>query len=166
MKAVDVGGSVEGRHEALTPLRSQILDMLIVRGRPLGAYEIAASIGGAEGKACHPNSVRRALYYLTERHLVVQVKSLHKFIAAPTGPPHDLVVLICTVCMAVEAAASTGLEKKLKQVAADKLFTVRQLLTECVGICRTCAGKNVREVEEPIAAAVSSLASGSNRRSG
>ena len=150
MKPSDVGESADGRYRALTPLRGQILNMLAASERPLGTYEIAASIENAEGKACHPNSVRRALNYLMEGQLAVQVKSLHKFIAAPTSPPHDLVVLICTACMTVEAAASPGLEKGLKQIAADKLFTAQHLFIECVGLCRDCAPQDGRKIEVPV----------------
>ena len=141
MKLSDFGESAGEQYETLTPLRRRILDMLAASERPLGAYEIAALNKDAEGKACHPNSVRRALKFLTERGLAVQVQSLHKFIAAPTSPSHDLIVLICTVCTGVQAEASAGLGKELKQIAVDKLFTVRQLLIECIGMCRNCAPK-------------------------
>ena len=157
MKPSNVVKFADGRSEALTPLRGQILRMLAASERPLGAYEIAASIGNAGGKASHPNSVRRALNYLTERHLAVYLSSLHKFIAAPTGPQYDLALLICTACTRVEAAASPGLETGLRQIAADKLFTVRRLLIECVGICPDCARQDGREIEELAPTAVSFL---------
>src|SRR3569832_461579 len=103
------------RSQRLTPIRRQVLEVLLESHKTLGAYEImdrAATIGTRPA----PNTIYRALDFLRDNGLVHRIESRNAFVACVNNHASgELVVfLICEHCGAVGEAASAAVADQLK----------------------------------------------------
>jgi len=128
------------RAQRLTPIRRQVLEVLLESHKPLGAYEIIerAAAGGATRPA--PITIYRALDFLRTNGLVHRIESRNAFVACvgdhTTG---ELVVfLICEHCGEVGEAASTAVADELKSAARNAGFTPKAPVIEISGVCANC----------------------------
>jgi Fur family zinc uptake transcriptional regulator len=141
------------RAQRLTPIRRQVLEVLLESHKPLGAYEImdraAASSGSAaaSGKKPAPGGTRpapitvyRALDFLRDNGLVHRIESRNAFVACVNNHASgDLVVfLICEHCGAVGEAASAAVADQLKAAARSAGFTPKAPVIEISGVCAHC----------------------------
>ena len=55
----------------LTPIRRRVLELVWGEHKPVGAYDILASLGAEDGRAAAPPTVYRALEFLMEHGLVL-----------------------------------------------------------------------------------------------
>ncbi len=127
------------RAQRLTPIRRQVLELLLESHKPLGAYEIMdkASVGGARPA---PITIYRALDFLRDNGLVHRLESRNAFVACVNNHAFgDLVVfLICEHCGAVGEAASTAVAEQLKVAARSAGFTPKAPVIEISGVCAHC----------------------------
>jgi Fur family zinc uptake transcriptional regulator len=134
------------RAQRLTPIRRQVLEVLLGSHRPLGAYEIidqAAARGGgpsASGRKPAPITIYRALDFLRDNGLVHRIESRNAFVACVNNHADgDLVVfLICEHCGAVGEASSAAVADQLKAAARLAGFTPKAPVIEISGVCAHC----------------------------
>jgi len=126
------------RSQRLTPIRRQVLEVLLGSHKPLGAYEIIERAG--KGPRPAPITVYRALSFLREQGLVHRIESRNAFIACVNNhASEDLVVfLICDRCGEVGEAPSSSVAENLKAAARAAGFTPKAPVIEISGICAHC----------------------------
>jgi len=126
------------RAQRLTPIRRQVLEVLLSSHKPLGAYEIIERLTGDTRPA--PITVYRALDFLRDNGLVHRIASRNAFVAcAHNHAGDDLVVfLICERCGAVGEAPSGEVAEALKAASRTAGFSAKSPLIEIAGICSHC----------------------------
>jgi Fur family zinc uptake transcriptional regulator len=127
------------RAQRLTPIRRQVLEVLLESHNPLGAYEIMDR-AAASGSRPAPITVYRALDFLRDNGLVHRIESRNAFVACVNNHASgDLVVfLLCERCGAVGEAASAAVADQLKAAARAAGFTPKTPVIEITGICSHC----------------------------
>jgi Fur family zinc uptake transcriptional regulator len=127
------------RSQRLTPIRRQVLEVLLESHNPLGAYEIMDR-AAARGPRPAPITIYRALDFLRENGLVHRIESRNAFVACvSTHASGDLVVfLICELCGAVGEASSAAVADQLKSAARAAGFLPKAPVIEIGGICSHC----------------------------
>jgi Fur family zinc uptake transcriptional regulator len=127
------------RAQRLTPIRRQVLEVLLESHNPLGAYEIIDR-AAASGTRPAPITVYRALDFLRDNGLVHRIESRNAFVACVNNHASgDLVVfLLCERCGAVGEAASTAVADQLKAAARAAGFTPKTPVIEITGVCSHC----------------------------
>ena len=134
------------RAQRLTPIRRQVLEVLLESHKPLGAYEIMdraaidRSSHAAGGTRPAPITVYRALDFLRDNGLVHRIESRNAFVACVNNHASgDLVVfLICEHCGAVGEASSAAVAGELKTAAHAAGFTPKAPVIEISGVCAHC----------------------------
>jgi Fur family transcriptional regulator, zinc uptake regulator len=148
------------RAQRLTPIRRQVLEILLESHKPLGAYEIidraavtgsrpassgkTAASGGKKpvpaGTRPAPITVYRALDFLRDNGLVHRIESRNAFVACVNNHASgELVVfLICEHCGAVGEAPSAAVADQLKSAARSAGFTPKTPVIEISGVCAHC----------------------------
>ena len=131
------------RAQRLTPLRRQVLEVLLQSHKPLGAYEIIDR-AAAQGARPAPITIYRALDFLRDNGLVHRIESRNAFIACVHDHASgDLVVfLICERCGEVGEAHSAAVATELKSAARAVGFTPKAPVIEVGGICANCNAAN------------------------
>jgi Fur family transcriptional regulator, zinc uptake regulator len=126
------------RAQRLTPMRRQVLEILLSSHRPLGAYEIIDRLQQKSRPA--PITVYRALEFLRENGLVHRIESRNAFVACVHNhQDNDLVIfLICERCGAVGEAPGGGAAEALKASSRAAGFSPKSPLIEVAGICAHC----------------------------
>ena len=126
------------RAQRLTPIRRQVLEVLLSSHKPLGAYEIIERLTGDTRPA--PITIYRALDFLRDNGLVHRIASRNAFVAcAHNHAGDDLVVfLICERCGAVGEAPSGEVAEALKAASRTAGFSAKSPLIEIAGICSHC----------------------------
>jgi Fur family transcriptional regulator, zinc uptake regulator len=131
------------RAQRLTPLRRQVLELLLESHKPLGAYEIIDR-AAASGARPAPITIYRALDFLRDNGLVHRIESRNAFVACVNNHASgDLVVfLICERCGAVGEAPSAAVADQLKSAARAAGFTPKAPVIEISGVCSHCRQAN------------------------
>ncbi len=133
----------EARAQRLTPLRRQVLEVLLESHKPLGAYEIIDR-AAVTGSRPAPITIYRALDFLRDNGLVHRIESRNAFIACVNNHASgDLVVfLICDHCGQVGEAPSAVVADELKSAARAAGFTPKTTVIEIGGVCANCRDAN------------------------
>jgi Fur family zinc uptake transcriptional regulator len=128
------------RGQRLTPMRRQVLMVLLSSHQPLGAYEIMERLPPRHPRPA-PITVYRVLDFLRSHGLVHRIESQNAFIACVQnhGSAEFVLFMICERCGAVGEAASTEVAQSLKSAARAVGFTSRSPVIEITGICSHCA---------------------------
>jgi Fur family transcriptional regulator, zinc uptake regulator len=124
------------RSQRLTPIRRQVLEVLLESHKPLGAYEIMERTAAARA----PITIYRALDFLRDNGLVHRIESRNAFVACVNNHESgELVVfLICEHCGAVGEAPSAMVADQLKTAARAAGFTPKTPVIEISGVCAHC----------------------------
>jgi Fur family zinc uptake transcriptional regulator len=132
-----------GRGAALTPIRRQVLELVLKAGRPVGAYALLADLERSLGKAMPP-TVYRALDFLMEQGLVHKIESQNAFVAClDLDHAHRSQFILCTECGRSVELLDDSLSASLDRRAAELGFEVTQQIVEIRGICPDCRAKAV-----------------------
>ena len=127
------------RGERLTPMRRQVLAVLLGSHQPLGAYEIMERLAPG-GTRPAPITVYRALEFLRENGFVHRIESRNAFLACvhthADGDP--VVLLICERCGTVGETSSAEVSATLKSAARAAGFLPKSPVVEIGGVCRNC----------------------------
>ena len=134
------------RSQRLTPIRRQVLEVLLESHKPLGAYEIMDRAATRRGRLAPgggkqaPITIYRALDFLRDNGLVHRIESRNAFVACVNNhATGELVVfLICDHCGAVGEAASAAVTDQLKAAARSAGFTPKAPVIEIGGVCAHC----------------------------
>jgi Fur family transcriptional regulator, zinc uptake regulator len=130
----------ERRGLKLTDQRRDALKALAAAGKPMGAYDILASMTDMGYKKLAPVTVYRALDFLLEAGLVHRLASLNAFVLCPhRHDKNDVVVfLICDECKRVEEASSEAIRHDLSDLASRHHFLLKGQVLEMAGQCTAC----------------------------
>ena len=133
------------RGAQLTPLRRQVLDLVLQSDAPVGAYALLDRLKAARPGAAPP-TVYRALDFLLEHGLIHKVERLNAFIgctdaghghAHDHGHPHQF--LICRSCGATAEIADHAVSHAIESAAQRAGFRLAEATVEIEGTCARCA---------------------------
>lgn len=132
----------------LTPLRRQVLGLVLASDQPIGAYALLDRLKESRGGAAPP-TVYRALEFLLEQGFVHRVERLNAFIgcrSATSGREHHdhdhaqtVQFLICGRCGRVQELEDAAVRAALARAAARAGFAPDRMTVEVEGVCRDCA---------------------------
>ncbi|TCM62787.1 Fur family zinc uptake transcriptional regulator [Acinetobacter calcoaceticus] len=126
----------------LTPLRKEVLELILNAAGPVGAYDLLAKLKSASERPAAPPTVYRTLEFLLEKGLIHRLTSINAYI--PCCHPregHQAAFLICTHCHVVKEASAYGLIHQLDQLAASDQFNAHHSIIEISGTCQQCSNK-------------------------
>jgi Fur family zinc uptake transcriptional regulator len=141
--AADAIGHAEAlcaeRGQRLTPMRRQVLEVLVTSHKPLGAYDIMDRLAGT-GPRPAPITVYRALDFLIENGLVHRLASRNAFLACIHNHDSGALVafLICERCGAVGEAPASAVGDSIAAAAKSAAFVPQRSVIEITGICSHC----------------------------
>jgi Fur family transcriptional regulator, zinc uptake regulator len=135
---------------ALTPLRRQVYALVVVAGRPIGAYDLLAALEPERGRV-PPTTVYRALDFLVEHGFVHRIESRNAFVACcEVGKPHQSQFLICERCGDTVEIPGEELATRLSASAPAHGFEVHKQVVELSGLCGECKAGKVKEKAQAI----------------
>jgi len=132
------------RGAQLTPLRRQVLRLVLAAEQPMGAYALLDQLREERGVAAPP-TVYRALDFLLEQGLIHKLERLNAFLPcveaghAHAGHDHQHQFLICTICSATTELTDHAVAHALQAAAARVGFRPARMTVEVEGICARCA---------------------------
>ncbi len=128
------------RGAQFTKLRRRILELLWEGNRPMGAYELIEVFTQDVSRRVAPQTVYRALEFLTSQGLVARIESRNAYVPL-THPERDqdCLFFICNTCGAAEELEDQRLENLLLETAAQIGFRASRRVIEVEGTCTTCA---------------------------
>ena len=123
----------------LTPIRRQVLGVLLGSHKPLGAYEIIDRIARKKARPA-PITVYRALEFLRDNGLIHRIESRNAFVACVRNHQSNGLVafLICERCGAVGEAPAAAVGQTLAAAARSAGFTPNMSVIEITGTCSHC----------------------------
>ncbi|WP_051212393.1 Fur family transcriptional regulator [Rubritepida flocculans] len=135
------------RGAQLTPLRRQVLRLVLAAEQPVGAYALLDQLKAERGGAAPP-TVYRALDFLLEQGLIHKLERLNAFLPcveaghahAPGEHDHPHQFLICRRCGGTTEIADHAAAHALEAAAARAGFRVQRMTVELEGLCARCAG--------------------------
>jgi Fur family zinc uptake transcriptional regulator len=133
------------RGVALTPLRRQVLDLVIAAEKPVGAYVLLDRLK-LERPGAAPPTVYRALDFLLENGLIHRIEKLNAFIGcaeahADAAHEHPHQFLICRRCGSTAEIADHAAVHALEAAAKAQGFRPERMVVEIEGLCAGCGGQ-------------------------
>jgi len=132
------------RGAQLTPLRRQVLRLVLAAEQPMGAYALLDQLREERGVAAPP-TVYRALDFLLEQGLIHKLERLNAFLPcveaghAHAGHDHQHQFLICKSCGATTELTDHAVAHALEAAAARIGFRPERMTVEVEGVCARCA---------------------------
>ncbi len=121
----------------LTPLRRRVLELIWEDHRAVKAYDLLDRIKPLS--AAKPATVYRALEFLLAQGLIHKLASQNAFIGCRCGDrPHQVLLLICTRCGAVEEVLAPEAMAALLEAIKPTGFVPQQPAIEIAGLCADC----------------------------
>ncbi len=140
--------SCAARGARLTPLRRQVLALVLDAEAPVGAYALLDRLKRDRPGAAPP-TVYRALDFLLEQGLVHKVERLNAFVGCtdgehghdpgPGGHAHPHQFLICGSCGATREVTDAAVTRAVAAAAAKAGFRAVRATVEVEGVCNRCA---------------------------
>lgn len=124
----------------LTPLRKEVLELILNASGPVGAYDLLAKLKGNSERPAAPPTVYRTLDFLLEKGFIHRLTSINAYI--PCCHPregHQAAFLICTGCNSVKEASALGLIQQLDLLATSDQFKAHHSIIEISGLCQQCS---------------------------
>jgi Fur family zinc uptake transcriptional regulator len=135
----------EQRTAQLTPLRRQVLELILRVHQPLGAYDLLEQLAQQTQKRIAPPTVYRALDFLVEMGLVHRIASLNAYLACSSGDTHgEAVFFICRDCRNAMEINSEAIASAIADTARRADFRAERQTVEVLGICPRCAAQEGR----------------------
>jgi Fur family zinc uptake transcriptional regulator len=133
------GRQCAGRGAQLTPLRRQVLRLVLEAEQPVGAYALLDRLKGERGPAAPP-TVYRALDFLLEQGLVHRLERLNAFLpcVGEHGHAHAHQFLICTGCGVTNEISDAATAHALTDAATRRDFAPARMTVEVEGLCGRC----------------------------
>jgi Fur family zinc uptake transcriptional regulator len=126
----------------LTPIREQVLRLVVVEGKPIKAYDLLERLREAHARAAPP-TVYRALDFLLDNGFIHRLESLNAFVGC--GHPeavHDSQFLICDCCDATVELEDQSVVEQLRVAAEAQGFHASSQTIEVHGMCLDCSSIN------------------------
>jgi Fur family zinc uptake transcriptional regulator len=133
----------------LTPLRRDVLRLVLEAEAPIGAYALLDQLKVSRAKAAPP-TVYRALDFLLEQGLIHRLERLNAFMGCAEaleghGTHHDHMhdhphqFLICRSCGATREISDQAVAEAITAAAARAGFSAARATVEIEGFCAKCA---------------------------
>lgn len=133
------------RGAQLTPLRRQVLALVLDAEAPVGAYALLDRLKASRPGAAPP-TVYRALDFLLEHGLIHKVERLNAYVGCTDaghghGHEHDHPhqFLICRRCGATSEIADHAVAHAIEAAARRAGFAIAKATVEIEGTCARCA---------------------------
>lgn len=125
----------------LTPLRREVLELVVQAHRPVKAYDLLESLRDKHAGAAPP-TVYRALDFLLENGFIHKLESINAFVFCQhPAEAHQVPFLICDVCeSATEVCDDGAIAHLIEQQARGLGFRSKAQTLEVHGVCKRCAG--------------------------
>jgi len=128
----------EQKELQLTPIRRRVLELILQRHAPIGAYDILGALKKGEA-ALAPPTVYRALEFLLAAGLIHRIDALNAFVACESPDrPHPKHFLICRQCQRVTELDDDAIPALIAKTARGVGFTADLPDVEIKGICQDC----------------------------
>ena len=132
----------------LTEKRKRILEILLVAGLPLSAYEIADAYNKTFDESIPAMTVYRILDFLETEHLLHKLSSTNKYVSCShisNGCKHDIPqFLICGKCQSTkEISISKSVMDELEKIVIKAGYTLTQSQLELRVLCNSCSTSEV-----------------------
>lgn len=137
LQEAEVACSVDGSR--LTPLRREVLSLILSASAPLGAYDLLAKMKRGNERSAAPPTVYRTLDFLMTQGFIHRLASINAYI--PCCHPragHQAAFLICQKCQTVQETSASNLMDSLNEVAQAGHFTPQHTIIEISGLCQRC----------------------------
>lgn len=132
----------------LTPLRRDVLRLVLEAEAPIGAYALLDQLKASRAKAAPP-TVYRALDFLMEQGLIHRLERLNAFMGCAEaleghGHHHDHAhdhphqFLICRGCGATREISDHDVAEAISAAAAKAGFSAARATVEIEGFCGKC----------------------------
>jgi Fur family zinc uptake transcriptional regulator len=130
----------------LTPLRRDVLRLVLEAEAPIGAYALLDQLKVSRAKAAPP-TVYRALDFLLEQGLIHRLERLNAFMGcneALEGHDHDHAhdhphqFLICRGCGVTREISDHAVAEAISAAAAKAGFSAARATVEIEGLCGKC----------------------------
>ena len=132
----------------LTPLRRDVLRLVLEAEAPIGAYALLDQLKASRAKAAPP-TVYRALDFLLEQGLIHRLERLNAFMGCNEAleghgahhehahdHPHQF--LICRGCGMTREISDHGVAEAISAAAAKADFSAARATVEIEGFCGKC----------------------------
>ena len=127
------------RGAQLTPLRRDVLELLWVNERPMGAYELLDVLEQRNHRSISPPTVYRALEFLISQRLVSKIESRNTYVpCAHPERPHDCLFFICNSCGTSIESEDQHIEDLLADIAGGLGYRATRRVIEVEGTCPRC----------------------------
>lgn len=122
----------------LTQQRQQVLSILSLHGKPMGAYDILQAVQETSPKAAPP-MIYRALEFLLEIGLIHKLETIHAYMGC-SHPDHQHAgqFLICDHCGEVTELDDTAITSSVNNAAHATGFKPAHDVVEVLGTCADC----------------------------
>ncbi len=129
----------EQRNVRLTEQRKQVLEILCLSAKPMGAYEVLEKLQKVTPHA-KPPTVYRALDFLLEQGLAHKLETLHAYVGCShPDHPHSSQFLICTDCGGVTELEDSSIANSIGKAAIESGFQAEYGVVEIKGRCSNCS---------------------------
>ncbi|MFP5440599.1 MAG: Fur family transcriptional regulator [Gammaproteobacteria bacterium] len=122
----------------LTPLRRDVLALLLANPRAVGAYELLDAMRVMHPGA-QPPTVYRALEFLREAGLAHRIDALNAFVACTLAEHDHSLLLVCPACGKVSEVNDPEVFHLLAKHAAQAGFHLPNACLEVKASCARCA---------------------------
>ncbi len=130
----------EKHNVRLTSLREQVLTLLMLHGKPMGAYALMDLLEeSSDRERVAPPTIYRALDFLLKHRLVHKIHSLNAYVINNHPKREDSsVILICAGCGIAEEVPNNTIQQAINLSASQNRFTVEKQVIEISGKCNEC----------------------------
>lgn len=126
----------------LTPLRKEILKILIQSKKPIGAYEILAKLKNKR-KGAEPPTVYRVIDYLLKKNIIHRLEAENKYIFCSqldnSKASHHGIILVCQTCLASFEVLDEKFTEIVSALSTHHQFSISKFPIEIKGICSSCS---------------------------
>ena len=129
-----------GNGAQLTPLRRDVLTLILKADAPLTAYQLLDQLKAIR-KSAVPPTIYRSLDFLLENGLIHKIERLNAFVSCAETDHHhaDAQFLICKACGMVVELEDHEVFEALAKAMAKHGFVPSRAVVEIDGLCATCA---------------------------
>jgi Fur family zinc uptake transcriptional regulator len=122
----------------LTPLRRQVLELILAAGGPVKAYDLLDSLKTSHHSAAPP-TVYRALDFLLENHFIHRLETRNAYVSCfHPEASHSGQFLICEQCDRVTEINAPEMTQGVLKAAAEQGFQPSKEVVEVYGTCSKC----------------------------
>jgi len=122
----------------LTELRRRVLELVLDRHTPVGAYDILERLAAERGRVAPP-TVYRALDFLVSQGLVHRIDSRNAFVGCSRADgAHRACFLMCRACGSIAEIVDPDLDAAVEALAHRAGFEIGRQVIEIEGRCAAC----------------------------